>query len=300
LSAVSPVLVLAIGFREEAMRRIGSGAAVNSGFPLDFRGQLQLLVNVRYPLTLVLFVVASVLVLLASPYRRFLTLWTVVAVVVLLNPVVCPIVMKYLTTENAYWRLFYLLPFPVIVPIAFLAVARSRTMVIGLGTILLIIFACMAIWGPTAVVRKENGATFEWPAYKIPEPERAAVVRFADELPPGSMFAPLELSTSLLTYSSKFPQMHMREDYLRFVLDETRVESEFGCRSKVYRLLYQGSSGEEADECLHLLLVGMSAPRYVVFRANQDLGVEVAQALANSGYRLSASEYGRYILFERP
>src|SRR5207237_4417531 len=115
LSALIPVFLLALDFRSKVLNDIYAGAAFNLGFPIDFEGQLRLLVNPQYPITPILFVAAVAALLPFSKYRRFFAWWVFLAIVLFLNPVVSGVVIKYITTENVYWRLFWLISFPAFV-----------------------------------------------------------------------------------------------------------------------------------------------------------------------------------------
>ncbi|MGH9879116.1 MAG: DUF6077 domain-containing protein, partial [Nitrososphaerales archaeon] len=124
-SSLLPVVLLALNFRSYAKNNLGVGSFINSGFPASFQDQLRLLINPEYPLTPLLFISSFAVLLFFSAYRRFFLCWVVLGFIIFLNPVVSGFIIKNFTSENIYWRLFYLLPFPIIVGIAYLSLLKG-------------------------------------------------------------------------------------------------------------------------------------------------------------------------------
>jgi hypothetical protein len=293
-----PVVAAALHFRSTALNTISSGTIINKGWPSDFAGQLHLLINDRYPLTPILFLAALVALLLYSRYRLFFAAWIVLATVLFLNPLVSTFIIKNITTENIYWRLFYLLPFPIMIAIGLLAMFGDTFKSRMLAGVLLVGVFYFAFWGPTSVIRPENAANLGWPGYKIHEPTLSAVKEIAAALPEGSMFAPTAISSNMLVYSSRYPQFYMRDDFLQYVMHNNGMESAFVERSKIYKYLYQTDSTGEGRHAFQKMLSSEVRPHVVVVPENRPIGEEIDHILTASNYRKRPLNAGPYVLFE--
>jgi hypothetical protein len=215
-----------------------------------------------------------------------------------LNPLVSGFIMKYIAPENVYWRLFYLVPFPAIVAIGLLALLGHAPKPKITGGLLLIACACFAFWGPTSVTRRENGASMGWPGYKIHKPVLSAIKEITATVPGGSMFAPLEVSSNLLLYSSKYPQFHMREDFLEYALRNDGAGCVFVCRSKIYEYLYQGDAAEEGRQMLEEMLSSSERPYVFVVPEKSSKKEEINNLLSGHQYRKRLLVAGGYVLYE--
>jgi len=276
LPMVPMVLFLKLFFKANA----GAAGVLNASFPSGFKDQLLLLVNQQYPISIPLFLISLLAVLVLSRYRWFLGGWVALAVVFFLNPLVSGFIIKYVTTSNIYWRLFYLLPFPLLVSI-FVAELSARGFW-GRGAATLIVLAAFyaAFWGPTAAVRPENNATWGF-GYKVTQPGFSVAQEIVRKLSPGSMFAPRDVSENLLLLSSKFPQFHMREDYLGYVLVSVDGEADYRNRIDVYRSLY-GGDWQSLSSGLKKL---PTRPDFIVVPAEGPASSEVGRILFESGYQ---------------
>ena len=120
---LSASLYCYINMNETRMSYIGSWW----WFPKTFYGQFKLVFidSLSYPvIALVLFTILSIVAIERS-YRTFLISWILLCVTLFLNPIVFPFVTK-ITTFNAYWRLFYLLPFPLVVGLPLIIFDRTN------------------------------------------------------------------------------------------------------------------------------------------------------------------------------
>ena len=86
------------------------------GWPTDFMGQFRLVFIDWMSFSFVALTIFAVFGLSAAAAkdRLFVLTWLVVAIVLFLNPIVFPLIVHF-TTLNTYWRLAYLLPFPLLV-----------------------------------------------------------------------------------------------------------------------------------------------------------------------------------------
>ena len=95
---------------------LGENSAVNEDFPVTFRGHAGFLFEKSGPATPLAMVGSTVVAILltSGTGRKFVIAWILALVVLFLNPIVAPYVIKYLTTPNIYWRLFYIYPLPLL------------------------------------------------------------------------------------------------------------------------------------------------------------------------------------------
>jgi hypothetical protein len=165
------------------------------------------------------------------------------------------------------------------------------------GVLLAFVFCC-AVSGPTSVIRSANGAVLGWPGYKIAEPALSLIREIAATVPDGSMFAPVEISGAMLVYSSRYPQYHMREDYLEYVLSSLGMEAAFLQRSKVYQYLYQGDDTGESERAFQEMLASDTRPYLIVVLKNTPRLDQIEQSLTARDYRKSLLNAGGYLLFK--
>ncbi|UZE19672.1 DUF6077 domain-containing protein [Pseudomonas sp. B21-054] len=281
--ALLPTAMLALSFRQEAQKVMPAGSSINSGFSADFFDQIGYLINTDFPLTPFIFVISLVLVSLFSPHRKFFILWTLIPFVLLLNPVVSGFVIRHITTENAYWRMFYLLPFPLISAIAFCSlVPKARQFKIIVSSTFLLLGGLIFV-SPSSVLRPENGAKFDFWSYKIHEPMRSYVNDFAKSMAPGSVFAPLEISGNLVIYTSKFPQYYLREDYLGLVVGKYLDTDNALERNLTASYLY-GSSTNPAARDAFQRFISQHKPDYLILNPHSLNSAEAGGYLTALGY----------------
>lgn len=296
LSTLTPVALVAWEFRSIAQRSLATRSLIATGFPLTFGGQLDFFINHRYPLTPILFCAALVVTLLYSAHRRFFAIWVILMFAVFLNPLLTGFILKSIAPETIYWRLFYLLPFPVIVAIAFFAIPnieqKSRAVIA-----VIVILSLSGIWGPTSVLRRNNDATIGRPGYKIEEPSLSAVKEITRTVPAGSMFAPVEISSNMLIYSSKYLQFYMRDDFLGYAAHESGAYQMFVDRTRVSQYLYEGSTSPDARELLSAMLASPGRPQVVVLPDRAASRAEIKDLLTGNNYALQRLSTAPYVLY---
>jgi hypothetical protein len=299
LSALAPVLLIAWEFRTIAQRSLATRSLIATGFPLTFGGQLDFFINHRLPLTPILFCAALFVALKYSEHRRFFAIWVALMFVVFLNPISIDFAFRTVTPETIYWRLFYLLPFPIIVAIAFFSFpGRGRRSAVVTGG-LFAVLALAAIWGPTSVLRNK-GTMVGWPGLKIEEPARSAVKEIARTIPAGTMFAPVNISSNLLIYSSHYPQFHMRDDFLGYIAHESGVDQMSADRSSIYRYLYEGSKDERSKELLATMLASPGRPNIVVLPDHVASNANIQTLLTSHNYAAQHLSTAPYVLYLQP
>jgi hypothetical protein len=206
LITVSGFVLLTV--KRDELKHLGFGA----GFPDHFRGQFELVFTSTTSFTFLLALASfAVGALLVDPGpRRFLLGWVGSGLVLFLNPIVMPLITEHLTSYNIYWRLFYTMPFPLVLGLSG-ALAVERWF---LGR------AKLLIAGASAVVALVIGLTWAYPVFSVFGElpfafARTKVTRSAEEevdqillhTPPGAMLAPLRHRVLIPLYdaSRTFP-----------------------------------------------------------------------------------------------
>lgn len=281
-----PVCWSVIEVYSYAKENMASGSHINDGFPTDFGAQVMMLVNPAYPVTPVLFVLSVGGVLWLSPYRRFFLAWLALAIAGIHNPLSAPFVITYIATENVFWRLFYLLPFPLMACVAAVGIwekaeAGRLRLIFCIAAGLLLLAAGLA--GPTSVIRPENGASFERPRYKLGIYERRVAQLMIAHAEPGPMLAPVEIASTVLLLSSGYPQIYMREDFLRLALESCDRLEEFVLRKQAAIFAYNPTY--TAEDKQGFLALTRSANRPVSIILKENAHPEVVETLAQAGYQ---------------
>lgn len=297
-ASLIPLVAMAIDFRSYAINHIGAGSSINAGFPKSFSEQMRLLINPDYPLMPTIFILTLVFVIFFSRYRKFFISWVAIIIVFLLNPLVSDFVIKNITTENIYWRLFYLLPFPLVACVAFSILVQANQVSKTIAVFLMALLIQAAFWGPTSVVRPGNRATIDFHGYKIGSRDPFAVSqKIIDTIAYGSMFSPIELSNNILLLSSRYPQFYMREDYLGFMLGSVGHSQEFKKRAKTYSYLYNEDISDDGKLSFLNIIKDKNKPNHIVVRSKSINYKVILQMLRQEGYEARFFIDDRYEIF---
>jgi len=268
------------------------------GFPETFLGQLALVFPPATPIAIVAFAgsVVACLVWLPAERRRFLLGWLAGGIAFALNPLVMPLVVEQLTTPNAYWRVFYVLPFPLTLGAAAALLAERRrwsfrgmlaaAAVLAAGAAAANAFAP----GPTTL----GGLRFAPGSWKL-RPGLADELRaLASHAAPGPMLAPYDVSSTLPLVSSAFPQASVEGYFLvHFARREGRAEE---AASRHRAALYVGGrSPTGLADVERLVDAGL---RNVVVVRTRSFEPALGRLLQSRGFR---RELGleRLVLFRR-
>jgi hypothetical protein len=192
---------------------------INQGWPTTFFGHLMFLVNVRKPATPFVVSTSSLMAiyLTSGKQRRFLIAWTIAVAVLYLNPLIAPIIIRYLASPNIYWRLFYICPFPLVLGISVAhlikelkKLAKEAQFAVAVLTFVLLVGAHFVPFS-TSVFRYNT--TFRIPpGYKLPMELVNVAQEIISQTPEGTMLAPPGLSGVIPMLSSKHPQVRIRTD----------------------------------------------------------------------------------------
>ena len=194
---------------------------LNSDNPIYRHRLTTYLANVKNVLggpVVIIFLAAGTILaisLLQKRHRRLIVTWLALLFLLYLNPLVGPIVMK-LTRQSVFWRLFYLLPFPIVIGLSGAAVAgrlenkSPKWGRIVFGTITVLLLAAHLPASSSSVFRRGPRVTkFGIPRYKVLNIREARSV-LESAPPPGTMLALQEVSRSLPMLTAKYPQLLIR------------------------------------------------------------------------------------------
>ena len=212
-----------------AFGTVGVESIANRWFPTTFARHLLLWIDPRRPAALMASVTMcfTAIFLLRGAERRFLFTWFAAATLLFLNPLVCPFLIRYATSPNIYWRLFYLYPVtPAIGLVAATLFARLsegpyRTWRVaaccGAGIALA---AAHFIPGAPSTFRYE-GERLGWPGGdKLPPGIAECAREIVSVVPAGPMLAPADIAGPIPMFSSNYPQYRVQDGVLLWLGEE--------------------------------------------------------------------------------
>jgi hypothetical protein len=159
--------------------------------------------------------------------RRLCVTFTLGVGLLLANPLVTGVVSRQLTSTSTYWRVFWLLPLPVIAGLALSAPLAVRSLPGGrrgrCAAIIALLASVAAIWGPGHVFSTSNRTVIRWPSLKV-EAEYTVARALQERLGPGAtVIAPQEVSRWL-------PMLHHHPRPLLALRRHARMHGEEGVR----------------------------------------------------------------------
>ncbi len=162
------------------------------------------------------------ILLLRGSHRRFLLGWILAAAFLVFNPLVLPPITEHLTTVTGYWRLFYILPFPLTVGIAFMEIAaRKKGLAFGhsLAVVLLLFVAVLAAnlaerWDLTRTKVTVFGKLSVGLGHKIDPGVERDLREIMEAAIAGPMLSPVRYSSVISLYTNRFPQVVVRRYFL--------------------------------------------------------------------------------------
>lgn len=226
LVALSYVFFYAVAIMGQLRSVHGLNIAENHGWPTSFAEHRDLLLKSEPAITRNMFVVATLLAVAVGKRRKLLLTWVLVTLAVYLNPLTAPFLIDHVTSPVAYWRLFYLLPFPLTIGIAASGLVDRVSALAG-GSRKSMLFVCAA---ETIIVialqcRFAAASIFRAPAvwitprgYKLDPDDLASARAVMANVPGGAMLAPTEFAGTLTLMSGDYPQLVSRHEIIVILL----------------------------------------------------------------------------------
>jgi hypothetical protein len=229
--------------------------------------------------------------------RRLCVVSTLGVFLLLANPLVAGVVARQLTSITTYWRVFWLLPLPVIAGLAVSTPLAARTFPGGRRgscvAFTAVLAAVAAIWGPNHVYSADNRTAIRWPSLKV-EAEYGVARTLQEGIGPGAaVIAPQELSRWL-------PMLHNHPRPLLALRRHARLHGDEGFRrlrlkdhvAGLHRL--PGGVEELVREIRHYAADAVCLPD------NNPWADEVRDVLGDLGYRPAAHLMSYEIWTHRP
>jgi hypothetical protein len=209
--------VLAVVDRSD-MAHLGFGY----GFPGSFSGQLALVFGDPPGPFLWIYLLAMAVAWVGfrdGKERAFLAGW-MLAAIALLNPLLFPLVTSYLTSYNAFWRLFYLPPFLLAVGIAIAGLvvwlgARKPAHHVLAVALLLGVAALGSLVAPFSSGTVFGRIPLAVTGYKIDADLQEDIRLILAHADPGATLAPLHYSAVIPLFTDQLPQVAVRGFMLR-------------------------------------------------------------------------------------
>jgi hypothetical protein len=191
--------------------KMGDSSTIN---PLNIMSRQGFLENLRwfsnlsFPLTPLLIVALFVLVIMIVRgwQRIFLVTWMALSIILFLNPLVAPILVKTLIPADIYWRLFYILPFPLMASII------AATLLVNHRVVKDISYSILALSMIIFLLVSQHQGIFSASIIKIADQDLSAAREISSIAPPGVMLAPPSLYGLIPMIDGIHPQIRSRED----------------------------------------------------------------------------------------
>lgn len=215
-----PLAVPLVRALADTLPLAGPESPANEGWPLTFAGHVIFMGKSTWALLL-----ASLAVLVPFGWKsaairqddlRLVLGWTLAVLVCFANPLTGQILIDHALGPNAYWRIFYTLPWLPLAGLAGLVVTGALPGALRRwrGPILAGVF-CLAAGGMTAI-DASNGRAPGWPpGWKLPADRVAEAREVIAAAPPGPMLAPHAISRYIPSLGADHPQLRMRTSGLR-------------------------------------------------------------------------------------
>jgi len=253
-------------------------------FPSTFSGQVELLFGAGISFTLCIVAIATVAALLRTQgrQRRFLAGWIVAALVLVMNPLVMPYVCL-LATYNAYWRLFFTFPFPLVIGVACASAVRvnvGRSLPIA-GALLLgaLVFNLLA----PGIATFGDDVRFGLGQDKVDSELGAEVREIVAASVPGPMIAPNRHSGLIPLYTSALPQMCVRSWLLKHFAGLAGRSGIAKSRMRAVKYV-AGKKSKGFDDLRRLMSEGLNN---VVIDPKLDDDTVLLDALKHTGFVLT-------------
>jgi len=269
---------------------------MNERWPRDFVGHFGLFfgeVN-SFTFVTVLATFLSTCYVVPREQRSFLVGWALSVLVFFLNPWTDTLLIEWITTPNTYWRLFFLLPFPLTAGLLFsrLFLGLKYPPLRALGVALLISTFYVSIthnWVPHVL----RDLPFHLGALKVNGQEYHSARAIIDIAQEGPMLSAYPMSTTIPMLTTKYPQISVRGDVVATwgVLSN---DAEMGTMRRNAWMFVTGTGVGEAD---FLRLVDAIHLQSIVIPKTLSDQRNLVSLLARRGFS-DVRQVDRYLVFQ--
>src|SRR3972149_9782436 len=200
-------------------KRAGKAETLNEGWPISLSGIMDFVFGGYFTFSSMTLYASAILViiLLKGVQRRFIIRWLIFTFLFFLNPITGELVAKNLTSPNAYWRLLYLLPFPLLPGLVVVSVfektpAFDRFLFPLFSAI--IAFAVLFNFVPNKI--SVFGKVDFGLRYKLDQQIESDVREMLAVALDGPMLSPVIYSSVIPLFTSRLPQVAVRIVELEF------------------------------------------------------------------------------------
>jgi len=222
--------------------------------------------------------------------RRFCALFPLAFLLVFLNPFTASWIASHVTSGPTYWRVFWVLPLPVLMTLMLGAplALRGRSRRRWVGPCLSLAAAAVAlVWVPaTPALSRANRVHLDWPGWKVPPEAFAAaraVVRHA--APGAAVLAPRDVAPWIPTLHGYPHPIVVRMAYLP-ILDGRVEDRELERRVGLFRLVSGDLRPPHADALLAEAVHDYPLEAVVLIRDAALTWPDLPHSLERSGLQL--------------
>jgi hypothetical protein len=178
--------------------------------------------NKNKPVTQLVVLMSTVgtMVFVEKEHRKFFLFYIFFVFVFVLNPVAAPIIIKYITTPNIYWRLFYIFPWFLFIPLSFILISRMIRKTDKNWLYVVLIFLLLSAYPSPYFMDIFDRTNSQIPfSYKLPFESIKHSQHVIASAPDGTMLSPADLSETIPLYSSRHPQVRTTNTAIRLWLE---------------------------------------------------------------------------------
>jgi len=194
-------------------KRAGKAEVLNVGWPVSLKGIMDFVFGGYFTFSSIVFYASAVLgiILLKGTQRRFIAAWLVLTFLFFLNPVTGEYVANNFTSPNAYWRLLYLLPFPLLPGLIAASLAEKRlTSDRSVFSIIATVVAITVMFNLVPNRISVFGKVDFGLRNKLERQAESDVREILAVAPDGPMLAPVRYSSIIPLFTSRLPQVAVR------------------------------------------------------------------------------------------
>jgi hypothetical protein len=270
--------------------------AMNERWPGDFAGHFGLFFGEVGSFTFITVLATFLIACFVVPrkQRSFLIGWTLSVLVFFLNPWTDTLLIEWITTPNTYWRLFFLLPFPLTAGLLFsqlfLAVKRPPLRALGVALLISTLYVSTTQnWVPHVL----RDLPFHLGALKVNGQDYHSARAIIDIAREGPMLSAYPMSTTIPMLTSKYPQISVRGDVVA-TWGALSNDAEMGKMRRNAWLFVTGAGEGEAD---FVRLVDAVHLQSLVIRKRVSDQRNLVPLLARRGFP-DVQQVDQYLVFQ--